>query len=402
MNFLSMEYYKQFKCIGNECEDHCCKGWNITIDKKTFKNYKKLKKTDFSVKLNSNIKRNRNDIAGNNYGRFELVEGICPMLSEEGLCEVYLNIGEENMCHTCKVYPRSYNKVNDRIEGSLTLSCIEVAKKILLSEECIEFSLDEKKVHNNGFIKMIDTKNTNSYVVRNFDEIRSFCIGLVQQKKYNIEERLAILGLFIKDLSQIQDDNSVIEVINNYQQRINADIYGGILDRFELETMLEAQNEFCTSLYNVILTKSISEVRFVDKFKIASEYLKLNQSNIENRKEVIRETLSNEYNNFIKDHKYIYENYLVSYMFKTLFPVSDMSLMDNYDDLVVRFALIKITLIGLSGHYKNDMNVKYAVEFIQSFVKVVEHDNTIVKKINNYLKQNNMNTLAHMMIIMGK
>lgn len=41
MSFLSMEYYKEFKCIGNKCEDHCCKGGTIIIDEKTFKNYKK-------------------------------------------------------------------------------------------------------------------------------------------------------------------------------------------------------------------------------------------------------------------------------------------------------------------------------------------------------------------------
>lgn len=67
----------------------------------------------------------------------------------------------------------------------------------------------------------------------------------------------------------------------------------------------------------------------------------------------------------------IYENYLVSYMFKTLFPVSHMSLNDTYNDLVIRFSLIKMTLIGLCGYYKDDMKVDYAVDFIQSFVKAV-------------------------------
>ena len=35
-NVLSIDYYKEFECIGSKCEDNCCKDWKITIDKKTY------------------------------------------------------------------------------------------------------------------------------------------------------------------------------------------------------------------------------------------------------------------------------------------------------------------------------------------------------------------------------
>ena len=34
-------YFKEFKCIGGNCEDSCCIGWDIDIDKVTFKQYYK-------------------------------------------------------------------------------------------------------------------------------------------------------------------------------------------------------------------------------------------------------------------------------------------------------------------------------------------------------------------------
>ena len=34
------EYMLDFRCIGKDCIDSCCVGWNIEIDKKTFKKYK--------------------------------------------------------------------------------------------------------------------------------------------------------------------------------------------------------------------------------------------------------------------------------------------------------------------------------------------------------------------------
>ncbi|MBX7422930.1 hypothetical protein K4H86_13230 [Clostridium chauvoei] len=39
---LKPYYYDEFKCIGSECEDHCCKLWNIDIDKEIFYKYRKL------------------------------------------------------------------------------------------------------------------------------------------------------------------------------------------------------------------------------------------------------------------------------------------------------------------------------------------------------------------------
>ena len=33
------KYMKNFECIGKDCIDSCCVGWNIQIDKNTYKKY---------------------------------------------------------------------------------------------------------------------------------------------------------------------------------------------------------------------------------------------------------------------------------------------------------------------------------------------------------------------------
>ncbi len=35
-------YAKKFRCIGAECEDVCCRGWEVTIDKETYRKYESL------------------------------------------------------------------------------------------------------------------------------------------------------------------------------------------------------------------------------------------------------------------------------------------------------------------------------------------------------------------------
>ena len=59
----------------------------------------------------------------------------------------------------------------------------------------------------------------------------------------------------------------------------------------------------------------------------------------------------------MKNYEHIYENYLVYYMFKILFPCNEESIMDAYIMLVIQFTILKMNLIGY-GHYKEEKWMK--------------------------------------------
>lgn len=398
---LRMDYYDDFSCSGNKCEDTCCKDWNITIDKKTYMTYKNLENSEFKNKLIKSIGRNRQSKSDFDYSKIKLVENKCPMLSKNGLCEVYTNLGEEHMCNTCKTYPRSYNLVGDIMESSLSISCIEVAKNVLLRENPIEFNLDIKGLDVKKIEKNINNTKFKTLREKYFNEIRIFSIGLVQNRRFSIEERLTILGLFIKTISELKED-LVIQTIQQYDNNIQNGAFDNLLKDINFDNTIDAQLEFLTNIYKIIISKNIRDQRFMENFINIVNKLQLVSSNPELIKDRFVESLNDFYNPFMKNYEYIYENYLVNYMFKNLFPISNMSLLDTYVNLVAHFSVIKMNLIGLCGHYKEEMDDEKVLHFIQSFAKVVEHDITIVDKLHRYLSENEMNTFAHMVILMGK
>ncbi|MGB8454189.1 MAG: hypothetical protein WCD89_17895 [Anaerocolumna sp.] len=55
MKILKPHYYDEFTCIGGECPDTCCAGWNIEVDKKSAEIYKNVP-GEFGDKLRSLIK----------------------------------------------------------------------------------------------------------------------------------------------------------------------------------------------------------------------------------------------------------------------------------------------------------------------------------------------------------
>ena len=53
--FFRPEYVEKFQCDGQKCKAHCCRGWRIDIDKKTYKSYEKLRPKAAAKEITSKI-----------------------------------------------------------------------------------------------------------------------------------------------------------------------------------------------------------------------------------------------------------------------------------------------------------------------------------------------------------
>lgn len=126
MKTVVPDYYKDFHCIADKCQHTCCAGWEIDVDSATLARYEKVEGT-FGERLRENIVRD-------DCPHFKLgAEERCPFLNEQNLCEIILNLGEENLCQICNDHPRFRNFFSDRIEVGLGLCC-EAAVHLILGK----------------------------------------------------------------------------------------------------------------------------------------------------------------------------------------------------------------------------------------------------------------------------
>lgn len=74
MKIVTPDYYKNFKCIAGECTDTCCAGWDVDVDKESYKQYRRVIGS-FGNKLRSVM------VPSEDGGcTFTLKEGRCPFL----------------------------------------------------------------------------------------------------------------------------------------------------------------------------------------------------------------------------------------------------------------------------------------------------------------------------------
>ncbi|MGE5662662.1 MAG: flagellin lysine-N-methylase, partial [Ignavibacteriales bacterium] len=131
---LMPNYLRDFSCIGSDCEDSCCAGWQVHIDRNTYKKYNKIRHSEIKSQLNANIKRIRSNPTERSFAKMQLrSDSSCPFLSSEKLCGIQLNLGESYLSDVCFTYPRVYNHINGVLEKSAVISCPEIARLVLLN-----------------------------------------------------------------------------------------------------------------------------------------------------------------------------------------------------------------------------------------------------------------------------
>lgn len=397
------KYLKEFKCIGGKCSDSCCIGWDIDIDKTTFRQYYKVKDQEMKRMFQKNVHNNEYCTSDNiDYGRVKLKgEKRCPFLDGENYCIIYSKLGEEYLSNVCTSFPRILNKINGFYEMSLDISCPEAARILLAKEEGIKFEESNETLGKHIISSEIDTKSKefNGSPIKYFTEIRDLSIKIIQNRNLSLDERLYILGEFLNELEDELEDN-----YNNVPKFIKEYDINSTKNPYEKEEMsYTLQVAFFKTVFKLanIFEKTDSDI-FKKYTKEVMDVLKLDEENITKNSELYVDAFEDYNKKFMKEYSYIFENYLVNFMYNNIFPFSEsQSVFDGYILLLIRYAYIKLYLVGLYLNNKEESK-ENIIDFIQVFSKSIEHHKTLLVDLLNYIKRNDYDNIEFAKMFLPK
>ncbi|MBU3110391.1 flagellin lysine-N-methylase [Clostridium lacusfryxellense] len=388
-------YLKEFKCIGGNCKDSCCIGWDVDIDKVTFRQYYKVQDKEMKRMFQKNVHNNDDYLSPDvDYGRVKLKSGKrCAFLDEANYCIIYTKIGEEYLSNVCTSFPRITNIVDGYYEMSLDVACPEAARILLLKEDGIEFKESKETLDKHIVSSDIDTKSKqyNNSPVKYFKEIRDLSIKIIQNRKFNLTQRLYILGDFIKTLStKLENKNSnVSKFIKEYD--MNFINYSSKKNQLNYMTQMDFFKKMMGFL-NVF--KEVDSVSFREYTKqIISGYNLDQDEDISKHSEFYIKAFEDYNEDFMNKNSYIFENFLVNFIYNNMFPFSESeSIFDGYIMLLIRYSFIRFYLVGKYLCTKEDTK-EDIVDFIQSFSKTIEHHKTYLVESLEYVKNNNLDNM---------
>lgn len=199
-------YYEEFRCLADQCEDTCCAGWQIVIDEESLEAYKNVT-GDFGNTLRESIDWNE--------GVFHQdKEGRCAFLNEKNLCNLYMALGEESLCATCTNYPRHIEEFENIREYTLSVSCPEVARILLEQKNPVTF-WEEETAEEEEF------EDFDFLLFSQLEETRRVMESILQDRSRDISLRAALIWNLGVQMQEYMDEERLFELDDLYEQYEN-------------------------------------------------------------------------------------------------------------------------------------------------------------------------------------
>ncbi len=381
MIVLKPDYYDKFKCIAGQCPDSCCIGWKISVDKESFYKYRKVKGR-FGEYLNQNVSRERSKKLNDCYGKISLQKDRrCSFLDESNLCQIYINLGEEFLCDVCAQYPRKGKRIGDRYEKIMTISCPEVARLILRSENPISFTMIEEETDELDGLGVIN-KSINKELELFLWNVRMLLIDIAQLREIPTWKRI----VFIKQISdkiqqQIQSQNNNDKIMATFMKYIQSDGARTSLDNIKIDRKLK--NDFIESLLEFRMSMGTDNYKFVSFAKQMEEFFELVSEGKINIEEI-----EVEFSVYLETKEYMLEHYIVYYIYDNVMDVLwTKNLEREISMLALNYIFVKHFLLVEWYNQGKKLEVTSIINVIYSFSRAIEHNSKFQDALYAHMKE---------------
>jgi lysine-N-methylase len=428
-HFVHPTYSAGFRCIGSACEDTCCHGWKVPVDRDAYLRFESLPESSLRTLILASLEQQPPIADSGKPSPFAIIRMTenngCPLLSEDRLCRIQTEYGAALLPHACATYPRVIHMTDGVTETALTLSCPEAARLVLLHPDLLHPDLLANEPAVEG-----DPQPTlqQSWV----GAVRAAVLKIATDRSYLLWQRLFLLGVFCRRLDGMNLDATNLDGMNGhataaeehwrrafaYLADFDAAVASGSLrdamralpsdDRAQLDAVLQ--------LAGLMLHKSNVGPRFL-------ECVHAFTTGIGNGPGATLESLTAQYGAahrqyfapFLDRYPNILENLLVNTILRVRFPFgSDRNLPQlerslprqaaarQFALLAAQFALIRGLLIGVAGYHREQFSTDHVVHTVQAASKHFEHHPEFLKHVDSWLVENHFEEPRSLTILLNE
>lgn len=372
MKIRTPEYYKDFKCIAGDCTDTCCAGWDVDVDEQSYRTYKKVKGA-FGKRLKSVM------VPSEEGGcTFTLKAGRCPFLNDENLCDLFIELGEDQLCETCAEFPRFINEYGNIREIGIAPSCKTAGELMFQYRKKLTFTVEENDelptTYNDidpQLFFMLSAARECAYSIIQLDElsIKERCVLLLEmavriQKKMDADRDDLIANV----INQFGDDEYCEKLLMKLKKK-----YQHEKSEIDKEEENGAQKILPTYFHRfkgmeVINPDWNKYVELVKKFFCKIELEK--QENIGNT----WKELEKEFDTYYADRQFEYEQLLMYYIYRYfLDAVNDINVLLKVKNGVIGYLVLKTMDVAAWVQNGKQLTLSEQVDMAHLYSRQFEH-----------------------------
>lgn len=384
LSALMPRFVGRFRCIGASCEDTCCSGWTVHVDKKTYKAYRK-ESVPALDRMMANMTRLDNEAANGAYAEIRAVGELqqCPAL-QDGICSVQANLGESYLSDVCHAYPRTNLSMDGMAEQSITLSCPEAARLALLAEDAFEFVEAPVQVRKTAIHEVGTRFGIAPALVA---EARLFCMNLLRTRELTLWQRLALLGVFCESLSALCARDAQADLptlVQDFMRLVENGELTATLDLIQPD--YGAQAMVFATLWATKGFRADSPREQAMMEQIAARF------GADASGQVGANELVNAYrrglgrlDTALAATPWLLEHYLLNEVFSQIIPFNGSTPYDSYVQLMARFGLLRLVLAVQCNNDGDLPPVSTLIATVQLHCRRFQHVPSYTKRVNNSL-----------------
>lgn len=390
--YYQLEYVNQFHCDGQKCSAKCCKGWNVFVDKNTYKKYSRLKPKSEAQEITRHM--TKIDRGGmEKYVIKHTENGSCPFLTEDKFCDIQKKYDEDFLPKVCFTYPRNVYDFKDFLEVSLSLSCPVAAELILLSTGSLK--LEEVELPEKSYNKIsVEFDDLPKIFTQKVVKIHETAIAILQERNFTIDQRLMLLGFYCEKLNELLTNNRIFEI-----NKVNANYQNSefLQEQFkEKSTQIKFKpREYILTILGLLEslygTKSGNVPTEEDK-KILDAIIATLKLEVDENHQVNIDKLAQNYvdlneerKNFVDKFSTIFENYLVNEFFTNLYPFKFAGGVSfNYGVFVTIYKMLELATFSMAK--QNNSTEQDLIHQISRYAQNTDHNPNYIGKILEHLK----------------
>ncbi|MDL2233534.1 flagellin lysine-N-methylase [Ruminococcaceae bacterium OttesenSCG-928-L11] len=411
---LHPDYYTKFSCIGPACEDHCCKGWSIYIDKSTYKKYKRISDPELAKVMNKGVQtlKGRNE---QNFAKFVLnADMVCPFYDEDKLCMIQKKLGETMLCTTCQQYPRLNRMTRmGQVELSMYATCPEMVRVALLPKEPMTFSISEFQADGSEFYlkgTYADLTNPSYFgeTGKHAWEIREACIDILQCRTLPVRDRIFVVGMLLNRITELEAEkefDKMPSVAAAYVAKTLDGDFADIMKPFAENPDRQAGMQSIL-LNHIMLTGALRSrqfplyTQFIEKITGWMTAEQLEESNYSQMYGHISTLIQQYWPPFLAKWEHVLENYFVNLLFSLqgLFKHPALTPYQHFITLAEQYSMMRMLLCVLAEE-KGEVDEALLTGIITTQANEAMHSDTAKRIIDNYAANGN-DTLAQMAFLL--
>lgn len=403
---LAPAYLHRFHCVGTACEETCCNGWQIDMDKATYQRYKSIPIKALADQVAACVTK-LPEPSSRRYAKIKLdADGNCPLLDDRKLCSLQAQLGAEALSHTCRDYPRSYSRNGQAMGAHASLSCPETARLALLAPDAMDLSPMTLGFANDTQVPLAVFKPAPSpqadAIQTHGDLINAALRAIVQVPMLDAANAVVIGGILVRQAARIANGEGPVEA------RRNA-VAGAVAGFLDVGTLTDARrrnealdtprepkikllleiaelyfNNAAQTSFRTVLGEALEGLRLdgTEPDAIASRYVRAQSA---------------WFDPYDAAHPHVLKNYVINHLGTSVFPTASAAgVEDEYLSLCVRFAFLRFCLVGTAARHGAVLTDEQVVKVVYTFARRIEHNAAFLPEIEAAIRRAGYGSLAMM------